>query len=102
MGDKMNWPLPSRVRLFEVGPRDGLQNEDKPLPLDAKIAYIEELIASGLKDIEVGAFVREDRVPQMAATDRLFAHLGKKGFLDKRGLTLWALTPNEKGLDRAI
>lgn len=98
----MNWPLPSRVRLFEVGPRDGLQNESKPLPFEAKIKYIEALLASGLKDIEVGAFVREDRVPQMAATDRIFAHLKKQGYLGKRGLTLWALAPNEKGLERAI
>ena len=98
----MNWPLPSRVRLFEVGPRDGLQNEAKSLPIEAKIAYIEALLASGLKDVEVGAFVREDRVPQMAATDKVFAHLKSKGYLGKRGLTLWALAPNEKGLDRAL
>ncbi len=98
----MNWPLPTKVRLFEMGPRDGLQNESLPLPLEAKLHYIESLIASGIRDIEVGAFVREDRVPQMASTDKIFKALKEKGHLDKRSLTLWALTPNEKGLDRAL
>lgn len=98
----MNWPLPSTVRLFEVGPRDGLQNEKTPLSLEAKVAYIEALLQSGLKDVEIGAFVREDRVPQMASSDRIFKILEEKGYTKKRGLTLWALCPNERGLDRAI
>jgi hydroxymethylglutaryl-CoA lyase len=98
----MNWPLPSRVSLFEVGPRDGLQNEARPLSFEAKVKYIEALLASGIKDVEVGAFVREDRVPQMADTHRIFQYLKVRGFLNKRGLTLWALTPNEKGVERAI
>lgn len=98
----MNWPLPSTVRLFEVGPRDGLQNERNPLSLDVKLKYIEALIASGLRDIEVGAFVREDRIPQMAHSEQIFKYLRDKGHLKKRGLTLWALCPNERGLDRAI
>jgi isopropylmalate/homocitrate/citramalate synthase len=98
----MNWPLPSTVRLFEVGPRDGLQNEKLPLSLEAKLAYIEALLESGLRDVEVGAFVREDKIPQMAATDKIYKALEKKGYTKKRGLTLWALVPNEKGLDRAL
>ncbi|MEW6055811.1 MAG: hydroxymethylglutaryl-CoA lyase [Bdellovibrionota bacterium] len=98
----MNWPLPNTVRLFEVGPRDGLQNEKTPLPLESKLQYIEALLESGLRDVEVGAFVREDRVPQMASTDRIFKALENKGYTKKRGLTLWALVPNERGLDRAI
>ena len=98
----MNWPLPSTVRLFEVGPRDGLQNEKKPLSLESKMAYIEALLESGLRDVEVGAFVREDRVPQMASSDKIFQLLAKKGYTTKRGLTLWALVPNERGMDRAI
>lgn len=98
----MNWPLPTSVRLFEVGPRDGLQNEAMPLPLETRIAYIEALIRSGLRDIEVGAFVREDRVPHMAQSDRIFQILEQKGYTRKRGLTLWALVPNERGLERAL
>lgn len=98
----MNWPLPGTVRLFEVGPRDGLQNEKAPLPLEAKLSYIERLIACGLRDVEVGAFVREDKIPQMASTDQLFKKLHERGHMNKRGLTLWALCPNERGLDRAL
>lgn len=98
----MNWPLPSTVRLFEVGPRDGLQNERNPLSFETKLKYIEALLASGLRDVEVGAFVREDRIPQMAHSDRVFKHLEEKGYTKQRGLTLWALCPNEKGLDRAL
>lgn len=98
----MNWPLPSSVRLFEVGPRDGLQNEKTPLSLEAKLSYIEGLISSGLKDVEIGAFVREDKIPQMASSDRIFKILEEKGYTKKRGLTLWSLVPNERGLDRAI
>jgi isopropylmalate/homocitrate/citramalate synthase len=98
----MNWPLPSTVRLFEVGPRDGLQNEKKPLSLESKLAYIEALLDCGLRDVEVGAFVREDRVPQMASSGLIFKRLEAKGYTKKRGLTLWALVPNERGLDRAL
>lgn len=98
----MNWPLPSKVRLFEVGPRDGLQNEKKPLSLETKLQYIEALLKSGLRDVEVGAFVREDRIPQMASSDQIFKTLAAKGYTSKKGLTIWALCPNERGLDRAI
>ncbi|MBI3543249.1 MAG: hydroxymethylglutaryl-CoA lyase [Deltaproteobacteria bacterium] len=98
----MNWPLPSTVRLFEVGPRDGLQNEKVPLSLESKLAYIEGLLASGLKDVEVGAFVREDKIPQMASSLQIFKELEKRGWSKKRGVTLWALCPNERGLDRAL
>ncbi len=94
--------LPTKVQLFEVGPRDGLQNELTSLTLGKKTAYIEALIASGLQNIEVGAFVREDKIPQMANTDELFKILFQKGYLNKKNLTLWALVPNEKGLDRAL
>lgn len=99
---KLKWPLPRSVRLFEVGPRDGLQNEARPLSLETKMAFIEGLIASGLRDIEAGAFVREDRIPQMANSDRIFRLLSERGHTKKRGLTFWALVPNEKGLDRAL
>lgn len=98
----MNWPLPSTVRIFEVGPRDGLQNEKVPLSLEAKVSYIEKLLESGLRDVEVGAFVREDKVPQMAATAEILKVLEQKGYTHKRGINLWTLVPNERGLDRAI
>jgi len=91
------------LRIFEVGPRDGLQNESKALNLEQKLDLIEGLLKAGLKDIEVGAFVRTDRVPQMAGTDEIyrsdrFANL-QRAYSDLR---FWSLVPNQKGLERAI
>lgn len=91
------------IRIFEVGPRDGLQNEKKQLETREKLDLIEGLLAAGLRDIEVGAFVRPDRVPQMAGTDELFrserlAALAR-AYPDSR---FWALVPNEHGLNRAL
>ncbi len=90
------------IRIFEVGPRDGLQNESKTLPVEQRLDLIELLLEAGLDDIEVGAFVRPDRIPQMANTDDLFRsdrfHEMKSNFPDVR---FWALVPNEKGLARA-
>lgn len=91
------------IRIFEVGPRDGLQNEKKQLETGEKLDLIEGLLAAGLRDIEIGAFVRPDRVPQMAGTDELFrserlAALAR-ACPDSR---FWALVPNEHGLNRAL
>ena len=83
---------PRDVTIFEVGPRDGLQNEAMSLSTEQKINFIKGLKASGLKEIEAGAFVRSDKVPQMANTDEVASH-----FKD-----LWYLVPNLKGLERAI
>lgn len=94
--------FPKSVELFEVGPRDGLQNEDMLLPLEKKLEYIEALIAAGVTQIEVGSFVREDRVPQMAHTDEIFKALAARGYLKNKKLNLWALVPNEKGFERAL
>ncbi len=85
-----------RVRIVEVGPRDGLQNEKAPIPLAAKQAFVARLVASGLKDIEIGAFVRPDKVPQMAGSDELARSLPPAP-----GVTYWALVPNLKGAERA-
>lgn len=90
------------IRIFEVGPRDGLQNEMKPLNLDQKLNLIEGLAAAGLKDIEVGAFVRPDRVPQMAGTEEIYRSNRFRELQKKHpDVTFWSLVPNEKGLDRA-
>ncbi len=85
-----------RLRIVEVGPRDGLQNEKAAIPIDAKRAFIARLVAAGLKDIEVGAFVRPDRVPQMAGSDELARSLP-----EVPGVTYWGLAPNLKGAERA-
>ena len=88
---------PGAVRLFEVGPRDGLQNEALLVPLEQKLRFVEQLIAAGLSDIEVGAFVHPKWVPQMADADELVRRLPAR-----EGVRYWALVPNERGLDRAL
>jgi len=89
--------LPAQVRVVEVGPRDGLQNEPAILPLETKQKFVMRLAEAGLPVIEAGAFVRPDRVPQMADTDELFHRLGAV-----RGPILAALVPNLRGLKRAL
>ena len=93
--------MSSKVRVFEVGPRDGLQNEPTMLPLRDKVRFVEGLASAGLRDLELGAFVRPDRVPQMADTDRLYEKLRR--LLSKKGAPrAWTLVPNERGMERAI
>lgn len=89
--------LPSNVRLVEVGPRDGLQNEPSPLDMSTKLQLIDRLVAAGLKTIEAGSFVNPKWVPQMSGSDELFQHLQPAP-----GVTFTALTPNLKGLERAL
>lgn len=94
--------VPAAVRVVEVGPRDGLQNEAEVVPLDVKVAFVEALARAGLPMIEVGAFVRPDRVPQMADTDALVRRLWERGAIDPARTTLIALVPNRRGLERAL
>ncbi len=89
--------MPKRVRVVEVGPRDGVQNEHVILPLDAKVAFIRRLAAAGFPLIEAGAFVRPDWVPQMADTDEVFRRL-----TGLEGPVLSALVPNRRGMERAL
>src|SRR5262245_20922681 len=91
------------IKIFEVGPRDGLQNESKILTTAEKLLLIEKLLAAGLDQIEIGAFVRPDRIPQMADNQALYlseklAQL-RKQFPDAK---FWSLVPNEKGLALAM
>ena len=98
-------PWPSSVRLVEVGPRDGLQNEATPIDPATRARFALALAAAGLTDIEVGAFVREDRVPQMAGTAEVLALIDKAvterapGTRDARFIVL---VPNARGLERAL
>lgn len=80
------------VRIHEVGPRDGLQNEARVIPVSRKVALINLLAHSGLRDIEVGSFVSPRWVPQMADTDRVMANLA-----DVAGVTYAVLVPNLRG-----
>ena len=94
--------MPSNVvNVFEVGVRDGLQNESQPVSLADKMWLATGLAAAGVKDLELGAFVRPDKVPQMADTELLYAAY-RNGDLKLGQTRAWALVPNEKGLERAI
>jgi hydroxymethylglutaryl-CoA lyase len=85
------------VRIVEVGPRDGLQNETVTVPVDTRIAFIRALADAGLKTIEAGSFVSPKWVPQMAGTDAVLAAVKSIP-----GVEFPVLVPNEKGLDAAI
>jgi hydroxymethylglutaryl-CoA lyase len=88
--------LPKRVRMVEVGPRDGLQNEAQILPAATKIALIEQLADAGLGVIEAGSFVSPKWIPQMADTAEVLAGLRRKA-----GVSYPVLVPNMKGFDAA-
>lgn len=88
--------LPTQVRIVEVGPRDGLQNE-KAVTLDDKVSLINALANAGLKTIETGSFVSPKWVPQMADSTEVFNAISRQ-----EGVTYAALTPNVKGLEGAI
>ena len=85
------------MRIFEVAPRDGLQNEADLLPTEDKVRLVEMLAQSGLADIEVSSFVSPARVPQLADADELFARVTRRP-----GVRYWALVPNQRGLERAL
>jgi hydroxymethylglutaryl-CoA lyase len=87
----------TQVRIVEVGPRDGLQNEKDLIPTDAKVAFVDALSEAGYPDIEVSAFVSPTWVPQLADAAEVFARIRRKD-----GVRYSALVPNEKGLDRAL
>ena len=89
--------LPQHVRLVEVGPRDGLQNEKQPISVTDKVRLTNDLSAAGLGYIEVGSFVSPKWVPQMAGSAEVFA-----GIQRKPGVVYGALTPNLKGFEAAV
>lgn len=88
--------LPKAVKIVEVGPRDGLQNEPVTLDIATKVKLVEGLADAGLKTIEAGSFVSPKWVPQMAGSDEVFQQL------TPTAATYTALTPNMRGLERAI
>ncbi|HJQ60153.1 MAG TPA: hydroxymethylglutaryl-CoA lyase [Vineibacter sp.] len=89
--------MPSHVRLVEVGPRDGLQNEARPVPVDVKVALIDRLTAAGHVAVEAGSFVSPKWVPQMASTDEVMARISRKP-----GVSYPVLVPNKQGMNAAI
>jgi hydroxymethylglutaryl-CoA lyase len=85
-----------QVRIIEMGPRDGLQNEKTPVSVEARIAFVDALVAAGLTTVEVGAFVSPKAVPQMAGSDAVL-----RGVARVKGAEFHVLVPNEKGYDAA-
>jgi len=90
----------NRIRIHEVGPRDGLQVESTVVPAAVRIRWIESILASGLDVIQLGSFVNPQKVPQMAETDALFRHFS--GANKPANVVLSALVLNEKGLERGL
>ncbi|HDS1681172.1 TPA: hydroxymethylglutaryl-CoA lyase [Pseudomonas putida] len=90
-------PMPATVRLVEVGPRDGLQNEAQPISVADKVQLVDDLTNAGLSYIEVGSFVSPKWVPQMAGSAEVFA-----GIQQRSGVTYAALAPNLRGFEDAL
>jgi len=88
--------MSDQVRIIEMGPRDGLQNEKVPVSVEARIAFIEALVAAGLDTVEVGAFVSPKAIPQMASSDAVL-----RGVAHVKNAEFHVLVPNEKGYDAA-
>jgi len=88
--------LADRVRIYEVGPRDGLQNESTAIPLETKRGFIERLVDAGLREIEATSFVSPRAIPQLADADALLPTLPRAA-----GLRYPVLVPNERGMARA-
>src|SRR5258707_11171145 len=92
----MSWELPDRISVREVGPRDGLQNED-PVPTDAKVALLDALSATGVQRIEAVSFVRAEAIPQMADADEVWKRAARAP-----SVRYSALVPNLRGALRAL
>lgn len=90
-------PVSGPVHITDVGPRDGLQNEQGVIPLAAKVRLVEALADAGLTEIEIGSFVRPDIIPQLADSADLFTAITRRP-----GVLYTALVPNQRGLDRAL
>ncbi|MBB3045559.1 isopropylmalate/homocitrate/citramalate synthase, partial [Nocardioides soli] len=88
--------LPDRVTIYEVGPRDGLQNEKALVPTGVKVEFVQRLLAAGLPIVEATSFVHPTWVPQLADAADLM------GLLGEAGRDCPVLVPNERGLDRAL
>ena len=91
--------MTDRVRIYEVGPRDGLQNEATPIPLAAKVGYVERLVAAGLREIEATSFVSSRAIPQLADADDLLPRL--RSLAAAQPVRYPVLVPNLRGMTRA-
>jgi len=89
--------LPSQVTVYEVGPRDGLQNEARQVPTAEKIRFIDSLVAAGIRDIEITSFVSPKWIPQLGDAAEV-----ARGVQRPPGVRMSALVPNRRGLDTAL
>src|SRR5690606_16440023 len=89
--------LPERVTIWEVGPRDGLQNEKSTVAVDVKLEFVQRLADAGLTTIETTSFVHPKWVPQLADAEQLLERLERRA-----GVRYPVLVPNERGLERAL
>ena len=92
--------LPKKVRIVEVGPRDGLQNEKSIVSLEDKVIFIKKLSFAGLTEIEATSFVRAEKIPQMSDGGELYSHLKNDPAL--KNTKLISLVPNMKGMENAL
>lgn len=92
--------LPKKVRIVEVGPRDGLQNEKSIVSIDDKVTFIKMLADSGLNEIEATSFVRAEKIPQMSDGGELNARL--QALPELKNTRLISLVPNMKGMEGAL
>jgi len=89
--------LPAEATIYEVGPRDGLQNEARPVPTAEKIRFIDSLVASGIRNIEITSFVSAKWIPQLADSAEV-----ARGVHRMPGVQMSALVPNKRGLETAL
>ena len=89
--------LPERVHITEVGPRDGLQNEKQPVPVDIKVGLCERLLAAGVRNLETTSYVSPKWIPQMADATEVMARIPRPA-----GVIISVLTPNMKGFEGAL
>ena len=89
--------LPAEATIYEVGPRDGLQNEARQVPTTDKIRFIDALVASGIRNIEITSFVSPKWIPQLADSSEV-----ARGVVRPSGVRMSALVPNRRGLDTAL
>ena len=97
MASYLSSQIPARVRIIDVGPRDGLQNEKTPVPADIKIGLVQRLQGAGLQEIEVTSYVSPKWVPQMADN-----HAVMQGITRRDGVRYSVLTPNLQGFEAAL
>ena len=97
MASYLSSQIPARVRIIDVGPRDGLQNEKTPVPSDTKIGLVQRLQSAGLQEIEVTSYVSPKWVPQMADN-----HAVMQGITRRDGVRYSVLTPNLQGFEAAL